>query len=429
MSKSTYSLKVLELVAKAIGDSLAGYKIIQILKSLKVPDEYINYPNTKWRTIYEVFEHIKSKDSDADNTISKVITEFIYPLNHNADEDVAHKLSKEIEKYLKYDKFYITGPSNELFVVDEQEMDEMHTFSPAELIQQKERVENRQRLDEQKIKDNIDTVKKLKDNHQTYMDIIEIFCQNTKKPTKELNDAYLFLVKKIESAINQLGLQQSKVNFYKPFKNDLYTAEIEWNGTEDFGNVMFGPKLSWDAVRPYLHRVHSEITRIYNISEENTQITDDDKRLEEITNLITEKRTQQAPVKKDEVKKMEILHRYEKADNKFYITQDGYDFKYKGKTLNISKNNDYFKVFCALYALIPEGGEVKYKELITEIKSRMPEVKSKTETEMRKFIQANLTDKSNGFMRYAEIPKTEDNGKPLIKVIRGFGVCFNNRGD
>ena len=46
---------------------------------------------------------------------------------------------------------------------------------------------------------------------------------------------------------------------------------------------------------------------------------------------------------------------------------------------------------------------------------------------MKKFIQRNLTDKSNGFMRYAGIPQTEDNSKPLIEVVRGSGVVFNNK--
>ena len=46
---------------------------------------------------------------------------------------------------------------------------------------------------------------------------------------------------------------------------------------------------------------------------------------------------------------------------------------------------------------------------------------------MKKFIQTNLTDKSNGFKHYANIPDTEDNGKPLIKVVRGVGIAFNNR--
>lgn len=95
--------------------------------------------------------------------------------------------------------------------------------------------------------------------------------------------------------------------------------------------------------------------------------------------------------------------------------------------LATKKNNDYYKVFCALYAKLPDGGEISYKDIIAEIKSRMPEHKSKTDEEMQKFIQRNLTDRGNGFVRYAKIPETEDNGKPLISIIRASGVLFNNK--
>ena len=30
-------------------------------------------------------------------------------------------------------------------------------------------------------------------------------------------------------------------------------------------------------------------------------------------------------------------------------------------------------------------------------------------------------------MRYAGIPNTEDNGKPLIEAMRAFGIAFNNK--
>lgn len=114
-------------------------------------------------------------------------------------------------------------------------------------------------------------------------------------------------------------------------------------------------------------------------------------------------------------------------NNTRYIVKDGDDFKYKGKLLALSKKANYYKIFCALYALLPNGGEIEYKDLIEEVKSRIPATKSKSKEEMCKLIQSNLTEKSNGFMRYAKIPKTEDNSKPLIKIIKGFGINFNNK--
>ena len=110
-----------------------------------------------------------------------------------------------------------------------------------------------------------------------------------------------------------------------------------------------------------------------------------------------------------------------------YITKIGQDFLYKGKYLTgLSTKSDYYRVFSALYAKLPSGGEISYEEIISEIKSRIPKTKNRTEEEMRKFIQSNLTDKSNGFVRYAQIPLTEDTGKSLIVINRGVGVTFNN---
>jgi hypothetical protein len=110
-----------------------------------------------------------------------------------------------------------------------------------------------------------------------------------------------------------------------------------------------------------------------------------------------------------------------------YITKEGDDFRYKGQILSLSKNTDCYKVFCSLYALIGNGGEVKYSALGKEIQSRVPKAKNFNKERMQKFIQTNLTDRSNGFMHYADIPETEDNGKPLLTVNRGTGIIFNNR--
>src|SRR5574343_550146 len=127
-------------------------------------------------------------------------------------------------------------------------------------------------------------------------------------------------------------------------------------------------------------------------------------------------------------KDLTLHHKHDKKQvEPFYITKENDDFHYKGRYINLSKKTDYFKVFCALYAKLPNGGLLPYSELISEIKSRIPKTAGKTDDEMQKFIQRNLTDKRNGFMRYAGIPETEDSGKPLIDIVRGYGVKFNNK--
>ena len=127
-------------------------------------------------------------------------------------------------------------------------------------------------------------------------------------------------------------------------------------------------------------------------------------------------------------KGIDLNHKFdEQKSSGFYIAKKGDDFHYKGRYLNLSKKTDYYQVFSALYAKLPEGGEVSYKDLAAEIESRLHKMRGKSDDEVRKFIQRNLTDKNNGFMRYAGVPETEDNGKPLIEVVRSSGVVFNNK--
>ncbi|OGI59680.1 hypothetical protein A2814_01255 [Candidatus Nomurabacteria bacterium RIFCSPHIGHO2_01_FULL_38_19] len=116
-----------------------------------------------------------------------------------------------------------------------------------------------------------------------------------------------------------------------------------------------------------------------------------------------------------------------KRNGDFYIRKYGNDFRYKGDLRILSKNNDWYQVFCALYDLIPDGGEIPYAKLGGQIKSKIKKTKNYNAKEMIKFIQTNLTDRSNGFMHYASIPENEDNSKPLLSVNRGKGIIFNNR--
>jgi hypothetical protein len=190
------------------------------------------------------------------------------------------------------------------------------------------------------------------------------------------------------------------------------------------------------AIPIFLEAISKEINVLKGFMEEKT------KRFYE-EDLPKQKEQVNPSSKKEEVIKHEHIHRFENSiqekdivlNHKYdetkhtsqYLTKRGDDFYYKGlHILSSKKNTDYYKVLSALYAKLPNGGEISYKELSIEIRSRMPELKNKTNDEMIKFIQRNLTDKANGFLRYAEIPETEDNGKPLVAVSRSVGIVFNN---
>jgi hypothetical protein len=112
----------------------------------------------------------------------------------------------------------------------------------------------------------------------------------------------------------------------------------------------------------------------------------------------------------------------------FYITQDGSDYYYESKLLDLGKTTKYYKVFDALYSIVPDGGLALYKDLIAEVKKRERSRRNTEDNLVKKFIQDNLTGEQNGFIHKAKvIPKSFPNGKVLIKTQRDIGIRFNNR--
>lgn len=327
INKSTFSEKVIELIAQVFNNNLSNSEIRKIITPILNKNEPISKePFTKgyiddwleehnWLyNLEKVLDFIKRKDENADKTIAEIIEALLHPLNYNADEEKAEKIAELIGKYLRYDRFYIQDIGEEYLVLSGKEMEEMHSFSP----EFEEEEMHKKEEDNEKIKNSKEIIKQLRDTHQAYIDIIEIFCGNTKKPTRELNDAYLFLSNKIEKIVRELGLKTYYNLFYRPFKDDLYSAEIEWKNRENHNE-----RLSWDAIRPILYRVHSEITKLLNLAEENTYMTDEEKKLEDITKLISEKRTPPKiepkpvlPPMKIEISKMPDLN-VKNIDNNF----------------------------------------------------------------------------------------------------------------
>ncbi|NCB12728.1 MAG: hypothetical protein EOM78_13980 [Erysipelotrichia bacterium] len=321
INKSSFSERVLELVAdlfiKNLSECNVRYIITPLLnKSLLLSEPFVKnyiadfFDEKIWHyNFYSILKFIRRKDENADKTIAGIIEKLLHPLNYNADEEKADNIAKSIGKYLKYDNFYVQNIGKEYLVLSDEEMTEMHTSSQEFNEQDKENKKN----DEKKIKQNKENLKLLREIHQTYIDILEIFCRDTKKPTKELNDAYVFLSNKLGKDVKKLELETSyyHIYFYKPFENDLYSAETEWNKK--------GKKLSWDEIRPVLYKAHSDITKLINMNEEDIIMTDEEKKLENITKLISEKRIQEietapSPIR-IEISKMPDLNIKNKENN------------------------------------------------------------------------------------------------------------------
>ncbi len=110
----------------------------------------------------------------------------------------------------------------------------------------------------------------------------------------------------------------------------------------------------------------------------------------------------------------------------FYINFDNDIFYFNGLPLSLTKTANYYKAFCILYSLIPDGGEALFSDLIKKTRESLRPYKTKDEPEIIKFLQDNLTGKKNGFQRKAGIPDLLDNGKSILVNIRGRGIQFNN---
>lgn len=110
-----------------------------------------------------------------------------------------------------------------------------------------------------------------------------------------------------------------------------------------------------------------------------------------------------------------------------YITKDNDVFYYNNAMIKGSYKNDAFRVFSILYDLMTLGGRISYDDLGKGIKNAMAKTKKFPETKMQKFIQLNLTDNTNGFIKRAQIKNNGINAKSLLEIERGYGIIFNNR--
>lgn len=304
--------RVKEQIARTIGEFFTTNEIVNILTDANIPANRELY--AKWHITLDAF----SKTSGVD-AIFGIIEEFCHPLNFKRNPRRRDDFIAALNADLAYDDLEIQSTERTAKVCSigggdiPKNVDAPKKTKPANTTSSPEEVEEtfdnlglydndteipteddvREAEDIRKITENKEVVRQLRDFHQTLIDVVETFCQNLKKPTKELNDSYLFLMRKIQDIVQKLDLQYHTLTLYRPFK-DIYSAEIEWNGAGDGLEIRLNPKLSWDAVRPSLYKAHSDIVRICAIAEEDSEMTDDQKKLEEIAGLVAKARIEKA---------------------------------------------------------------------------------------------------------------------------------------
>ncbi|MFA5158003.1 MAG: hypothetical protein WC451_02345 [Patescibacteria group bacterium] len=98
----------LELIARDIGEMASGIKLTEFLKECGVLNEFIEYPNTKWRMVYAVLKTLSTSSKGEDRKILfRIIEEATHPLMHNGDEVLSKSIIKKFNGLLRYDKLFI----------------------------------------------------------------------------------------------------------------------------------------------------------------------------------------------------------------------------------------------------------------------------------------------------------------------------------
>ena len=305
------SQKVLELVAREIGEAFTGTEIVSILKDFGILEKDIQYPNTKWVTVLQAFNHLEEHFDDPDYEIACLVQKFINPLQHEPNPENAHLLAKNVQRFLAYDKFTIdfdeiegtydiTAPSQQTDWNDVGRFEEQQKDKETEDI----------------LSSNKEELLSLRDLHQAYMDVIELFCQSIHQPENDLNKAYSLLSEKIPQAIDDLKIRYHKIDFFRPFAGDLYSAELEWNGSDELMDFRIGPKLSWDAVRPKLYKAHSDIVKLISLAEKQEELTTEEKDLDIVSSVIAKHRNKIASEKDIQNKAENVfkhLHSFENS--------------------------------------------------------------------------------------------------------------------
>ncbi|HAW57726.1 MAG TPA: hypothetical protein DCX03_01720 [Bacteroidales bacterium] len=284
INKSSYSEKVVDLVAKEFCEVLPNWEIKKVIKPIIKKDnelynqeeikgyfDEIDIGNYPFYTFSETLQAVRRKDKEADIRISAIITKLLHPLNYNADENQAEKIANKINKYLKYDRKVVdcfdkeTGEYAVCRIANLEDEEYFRTEDEITLFE-----EEQEELQFLRLPENKEKISTLRKAYQTFINIVEVYCENPSKPSNEMNDAYLKTKELIADAVRDLRLYANNgdnkrihtlEHYFIPF-NNLFTAEREY--TPDVMEIdLSGKKLSWDYIRPKMNATYGCINDLY----------------------------------------------------------------------------------------------------------------------------------------------------------------------
>lgn len=116
-------LRTLELISQEIGSMGTGSDIINLLVNCGVDRSLINYPQTKWRMVYEVLQSLSLSINPTDHKLLfYIIEEAVHPLMHGGNETNAKQYVEKFNNLLKYDGLVIIkGKINQIGNLTDQD--------------------------------------------------------------------------------------------------------------------------------------------------------------------------------------------------------------------------------------------------------------------------------------------------------------------
>lgn len=287
----------LEKISVQLANIATGLEIVEYLKGWGVSEGLIEYPNTKWRTVFGVLSYYaNSPDQEDHKMLLKIIAEILHPLLYSGSWEQSQKACKEFNNHLFYDNYvarWVIG-SKRYIVEYEPSGDEDATISEEQekfyenLWAQEEEAE-RAFWQNPKNREAISTLRKA---YQTLINIVEVFCENPSKPTDGLNEAYLKTRRIVMTISNTLCTDGKEVldvqgtlsgGLYYPF-NNLFNAEVTAKTR--------GETISWDSIRPRMHSAYGDIDSLFQKAQGSDVIStpDTQKTLNDISLLLSQTR-------------------------------------------------------------------------------------------------------------------------------------------
>lgn len=287
----------LEKISVQLANIATGLEIVEHLKSWDVPEGLIEYPNTKWRTVFGVLTYYaNSPDQEDHEMLLKIIAEILHPLLYDGIWERSQDVCKNFNDHLFYDNFvarWVAGSKRYVVEYEPSEADE--ALIDAEQEEYYETILAEERKNELAFWENPknrEAVSTLRKAYQTLINIVEVFCENPSKPTDELNDAYL-KTKRIVSAISNTLCADGKNildvhgtlsgGLYYPFGN-LFSAEVTAKNR--------GETINWDSIRPRMHSAYGDIDNLFQQAQGSDVIStpDTQKTLNDISMLLSQTR-------------------------------------------------------------------------------------------------------------------------------------------